>query len=143
MGRIINKDRTNHEDGSFTMTPIDGVPATLEEFIAQWQENHGTEPVGPMLMDLDRFQEGEENVDAEKIGKPRILAGKNGPYIRIVSRRFRGYDPVTRRRFKTHLMGTVNQVKNETTGEPELELNNKPPRRRQRTTAQTAGSSAE
>ena len=133
MGRIINMTKETHENGSFTMHPIEGIASTIKEFVEQW----GPDPLpGPARIDLDRYKDGEKDVDEEQVGQPRILAGKNGPYVRVYSFGFRHFE--AGQSHPTTLLGCVQQVKQQ--GENTLDFRPKLPRRR--TQQATAGASS-
>lgn len=106
MGLVIDMTREVHEDGSFTMKPIKGAYSgddALKRFIAEFHTKDGKpKPIGPLQLDVERYTErdGEDKAD-----KPKVLAGQQGPYIRLVARAFRHREGG--RDYNATLMGSV------------------------------------
>lgn len=111
MSLITNMTKKDNGDGSFTMTPIEGVPKTLTEYVQQW----GDAPQGDAkLLEID--------IERDEQGQPKILAGKKGPYVRL----FMG-------RFKKDQIGSVQEIKIKRGTDTALAFNDmslKNPRRR-------------
>lgn len=127
MGLQIDMVKKNHEDGSFTMTPIPEA-FTGTEALNRFAASFADGPQGPLRIDVDRDDEGQ----------PRMLAGINGPYIRLFARAFRHREQIPGRKaseFPATLLGTVQQV--EIGGRTTLRLHPKLQRRFQRSQTPT------